>query len=365
MLPLARIKDTPEDFVVEEVPAYDPCGEGEHLYVRFEKRDLTTDDAVRAIAKGLGASPRDAGTAGMKDKRAVTTQTMSILLPKGRDRAPEEALALDLPGIKVLAAARHGNKLKPGHLRGNRFDIVVRGIAAQDMGKVLEALLKAGREGVPNAYGAQRFGRDGDNVERALGWIRGEALAPRDERIRRLHWSAVQSAVFNGVLEARLADGTWRVPLLGDILKKREGALFDCTDPDTDGPRAERFEVSPTGPMVGVKMRAPRGEPLALEERVAKEVLGEGFDLEAVRSLGEGTRRSLRVEIDDLAAEPLPSEPGTEAGPADGGAVRVRFVLPKGAYATTVLSSAVRIEPDGDRDAGQVSRGAAQGSENE
>ena len=112
------LKRTPEDFVVEEIPAYAPCGQGDHLYVTFRKTGLTTDEAVRQIAQRLGVSPRDAGVAGIKDKVAVTTQTVSFLAPASIAPPAPGGLA---PGLVVLAAARHGNKLKPGHLAGNRF----------------------------------------------------------------------------------------------------------------------------------------------------------------------------------------------------------------------------------------------------
>src|SRR5436305_7026149 len=114
--PRVRIKDRPEDFVVEELPAYEPSGEGEHLFVRFTKTDRTTMDALRALSRALGAEPREAGFAGMKDKRGVTTQTVSIHPPRGTSAAElaERARGLAVDGVVVLGAVPHGNKLKPG-----------------------------------------------------------------------------------------------------------------------------------------------------------------------------------------------------------------------------------------------------------
>jgi len=343
--PHARIKSTPEDFVVEEVPLYEPSGEGSHVYVRFTKRDLTTEQAVSRIARALGAEPREAGIAGMKDKVAVTTQTVSFLSPTGTspDVVEERARALgdSLEGIQVHEARRHTNKLKPGHLAENRFTIVVRGLPPGSREGVVAALEEVGKRGLPNAFGAQRFGREGDNAERARAWIMGEGPAPRDPRLRRLHWSSLQSAVFNAVLGARIQEGTWHLPIEGDLVKRRpSGGLFICTDVQADRARAEQGEVTPTGPMVGVKMRSPEGAALALERAICEQILGKTFDLERTKKLGEGTRRALRLWVGDLRVEAVTPRPEEEQ--AEG--LRVYFVLPKGAYATTVLEAAIRLE---------------------
>src|SRR5689334_280885 len=126
--PRAVIRRTPEDFVVREIPAYEPSGEGDHLFITFSKRDLTTPEAVRRICTALGVDARAAGFAGMKDRRAVTTQTMSILYARGR--ALEEAERLELEGIRIGQVRRHPHKLKPGHLKGNEFEIVLRDLPA-------------------------------------------------------------------------------------------------------------------------------------------------------------------------------------------------------------------------------------------
>ncbi len=352
------LKATPQDFVVEEVPAYEPSGAGEHVFVRFTKTDRTTLDAVRAIARALGCDPRAAGFAGMKDKRAVTTQTLSLHAPRGEKAASlaERALALSLDGIAVHQATPHGNKLKPGHLAGNRFTIAVRDVPAAERGAVESKLVALGRDGMPNAFGAQRFGARGDNAERALAWLRGEERPdawPRDPRVQRLLWSSLQSAVFNAVLEERRRDGTWATPLEGDLLKLRDsGGLFVCSDVQIDRERAVTGEVSPTGPVIGARMRAPEGAPGALERRIADGILGEGVSLERTRALGEGTRRALRVWVRDLRWR------FEERDDAVGNAtvcLRVEFMLPKGAYATTALATVVdlhleeaRAEPSDD-----------------
>jgi tRNA pseudouridine13 synthase len=345
-LPRGIIKSTPEDFIVEELPLYAPSGEGDHLYLRFTKRNLPTDAAVRMIARALGVDARDVGVAGMKDKVGITTQTISV--PLGRDPAALEARvsALALEGITIHEARRHTNKLRTGHLAGNRFTIVVRGLDEARIGEVMAVLDRVGREGAPNAYGSQRFGRERDNAERARAWLRGEWSGPRDGRQKRFLFSALQSAIFNDVLRRRVDDGTWLTPLEGDVLQKEDsGGLFLCADVQADRDRAARGEVSPTGPMVGIKMRAPTGAPLALETEVTTAWLGEGFDLASVRQLGEGTRRPLRTLVHELRVE---IDRGSREEPSDpreqGPSVRVYFVLPKGAYATTVLATAIETD---------------------
>jgi tRNA pseudouridine13 synthase len=370
-LPHGRIKARPEDFVVEEIPAYAPSGTGEHVHIRFTKTDRTTLDAVHAIARALGCDPREAGFAGMKDKRAVATQTVSVHAPRGTKATDiaERALSLDLQGIAVNGAVPHGNKLKPGHLVGNRFAIVVRDVPSGRLSEVSGALDRVAVEGVPNAFGAQRFGASGDNAARALAWLRGDERGPRDRKILRLLWSSLQSAVFNAVLDARVRDGTWATALEGDLLKLRaSGGLFVCSDVQTDRQRALAGDVSPTGPIVGVHMRAAGGAPAELERRVADEILGPNVDLSRARALGEGSRRALRTWVDGLRCEYLGAE-GVDRTPAETqtqarehpdairrelgngtACVRVLFVLPKGTYATTVLATAVAIDETRNQD---------------
>ncbi|HSY23943.1 MAG TPA: tRNA pseudouridine(13) synthase TruD [Polyangiaceae bacterium] len=339
-MPPGRIKDAPEDFVVEEIPAYAPSGAGEHVFIRLTKRDRTTPDAVRDVARALGCDPREAGYAGMKDKRAVTTQTISLHAPRGTkpDDLAAQALSVAVPGVTIHEAAPHGNKLKPGHLLGNRFTIAVRGVPRERAAEVTASLDRVAREGVPNAFGEQRFGAAGDNADRALAWLRGQDRGPRDKTLLRLLWSSLQSAIFNAVLDARVKDGTWTTPLAGDLLKLRtSGGLFVCSDVQTDRERAMTGEVSPTGPIVGVSMRTAEGAPAELEKRVTDSILGEGIDLTKTRALGEGSRRSLRLWIEGLRV--IPDEPNESGNRTS--CLRVHFVLPKGAYATTVLASAI------------------------
>ena len=332
-LPRAVIRTTPADFVVEEIPAYEPSGVGEHLFVKFRKTGLTTLDAVRDLARALGVAPRDAGYAGMKDRHAVTTQWASFPFARGREEG--EAVALQLRGIEILDARRHGNKLKTGHLRGNRFRLELRALEAAEASSVAEALTRLSLHGVPNAFGAQRFGRGGANVARALGWMRGEWPGPRDPRKRRLEFSAVQAEVFNRVLAARVADHSFARLEPGDIARRGElGGVVRV--PLEDASELARLaaddELCPTGPLPGAKMPWAEGRIGELERAVAHEVAADPTLFEAHPKLGEGTRRPLRLWVRAL-----------ECSVHDDG-LSVAFVLPKGGYATTVLAHACTVE---------------------
>ncbi|MBK8940093.1 MAG: tRNA pseudouridine(13) synthase TruD [Polyangiaceae bacterium] len=339
-LPAVSFKERPEDFVVDEVPAYEPSGEGDHLYVTFRKTSLTTDEAVRRLARALGVDARDAGVAGMKDKHAVTSQTVSFLVPRSVDH--EAALrALEGDGLEVMGARRHGNKLKPGHLKMNRFRIVLRGVSDPALrAQIGRGLEDAKARGVPNAYGSQRFGADADNEARALAFVRGERPPPKDKRKLRFLFSALQSALFNRVLERRVADGSWADVLPGDLAKKHDtGGLFLVA---AEGPeledaraRARASAISATGPMFGSSMRRPEGAPAALEAAVLAEAGLDADTLERFRHAGEGTRRALRLLAEELAWSDGPD-----------GALVVELALGKGGYATTFLGSVCRlVEP--------------------
>jgi tRNA pseudouridine13 synthase len=276
----------------------------------------------------------------MKDRHAITTQTASFPVPMARDPAPLLARA-SIPGVEILSATRHENKLKPGHLIGNRFRVVLRGLDDRGLEEVRERLAEIAKIGVPNAFGPQRFGRDGDNPGRALAWIRGETRGPRDRREQRLIFSALQSLMFNQVLALRERDGTWSTVLPGDLAKKHDtGGLFLVP---SEGPELEDAKeralaggISPTGPMFGARMRWPEGAPRELERGVLEATLPDPGRLDAHRHLGEGTRRPLRLMVSELTTEVLER---TQSGHN----CAVYFVLPKGGYATTVLARACHL----------------------
>ena len=313
------LRATADDFFVDEIPAYAATGQGEHVFAHIEKRGLTTPAAVTAIARALGVRDRDIGVAGMKDRHAVTRQWLS--LPPPTD--PERVRALALPDITVLEATRHPHKLRTGHVRANRFRLVVKD--ATDAGAaraILDALARA--PGAPNYYGEQRFGRDGDNAARGREILQAGGRGKMD----RFMISALQSELFNAWLAARLTDGLYDRAIAGDVLHKRGGGLFDCTDPATDTARLGVGEVAPTGPMFGDAMRRPAdgSEAAAREDAIlaAGGLTRESFH--PVRRIAEGTRRDAAIEVGEASVEP--------AGMAG---LVVCFTLPGGAYATSVM----------------------------
>ncbi|HTP66430.1 MAG TPA: tRNA pseudouridine(13) synthase TruD [Geobacteraceae bacterium] len=376
------IKETEEDFLVEEIPLYSPEGAGEHSFTLIEKRGITTLEAIRRMALALAIPEREIGYAGMKDAKGITRQTVSV--PR---TAPERLLALDLPGIKVLAAVRHRNKLKIGHLSGNRFSIRIRGVSADAPGLAAEVLALLERRGVPNFFGPQRYGSQGNshligrsmlrqNYHEAVNALMGEPSQIRDERwqaaiaaylrgdyaaslsffpgycrterevLRRLakrpeawekafhavhprlkvlYLSAFQSFLFDKILNDRLA--ALDQVMYGDLAWKHDnGACFMVEDADREAERAQRFEISPSGPLFGCKMKLPAGQPLAMENSLldTEELSLSDFDLPGGLRL-EGERRPLRVPLGSPELCP------------EGSALLVKFSLPKGAYATSLL----------------------------
>jgi tRNA pseudouridine13 synthase len=326
------VKASPEDFRVDELPSYLPGGSGEHLYLQVEKRGRTTRDVVRELARALGVQERDAGVAGLKDRQAVTTQWLSFAVPRDPDPA-----SLAGEGFRVLQASRHGNKLRTGHSRGNRFSIAVRG---GDLERARAAAAALAARGFPNFFGAQRFGAAGENAAVGRALLRGELADPavrraaRDRFLRRLSISAWQSLLFNRWLAARIQDGLFASALQGDVMKKLEsGGVFTCEDPVADGPRVERFEISPAGPMFGHRLR-PAAGPAG--EREARLLAEDGTTLEMLARGGgeaEGTRRPGRLPV-RVETEPL------EVG------YRATFELPRGSYATVVMGELVKEEAE-------------------
>lgn len=321
------LKERPEDFCVDEIPAYAPSGAGEHLYVRFEKTGLDTKEAVRRIARALGVEPRDAGFAGLKDRHAITTQWASF--HRG-DRARLDGASID--GVRVIAAELHENKLRTGHLRGNRFRVRLRGASSAELPLARERLERLASHGVPNFFGEQRFGRDRDNAARARAWIVEGGRPPREPFERKLLVSAWQADLFNQICSERVRDGSWCSVIDGDLCKKQEtGGMFVSADLEVDRERAERFEISATGPMFGASMRWPEREALRREEEtLARAGITDRALLSRFAKAGEGTRRPYRVELGSPEIE------------ADADGLVLAFDLPSGAYATVALREITR-----------------------
>ncbi len=381
------IKERTEDFVVEELPLYSPSGDGPHTFFEIRKEGISTFQAVRTLAGALGVPPKRVSYAGLKDAQAITCQVLSV-----EGVPPEAVMALELPRIRVLWAERHRNRLKIGHLQGNRFTIRIRNVdeSALPAGQaILDVLL---RRGVPNRYGPQRFGQRGDSaglgkavVQRdATGFIQSflggahhneservqaaraqfdagnwaeavhlfpgnmaderqalqtlirvhgdhrRAYAAVPKRLKMFLLSAYQSALFNRVLDARLE--TLDQVYTGDLAMKHPGhSVFRVEDEQAEQSRATRFEISPTGPLYGFKMMQASGQQGQLEAEI---LATEGLVLEDFR-VGDGIkvrgqRRALRFPVHDPQ---LWYDDGVVFG----------FWLPRGCYATAVLAEIMKV----------------------
>jgi tRNA pseudouridine13 synthase len=371
--PLAgRLKSLPHDFVVEEIPAYLPAGEGHHLFLWLEKVDISAEQLLRHLARTLHIASTDIGLAGLKDRRAVTRQWVSV--PAACvDRLP----AVETDQIHVLEIHRHSHKLRTGHLRGNRFRILLRDAACRDLspdpvhstaptsapawfgspggpeqhpppdpvgatargGAACSAALRQAQalaavicqRGFPNYFGEQRFGREGDTLQ--WGWdLLTQAKSPRDipysrrKFLLKLALSAVQAELFNRALAERLGDGLVDTVLAGDVMAVvASGGQFLAEDPAVEQPRCDRYETVITGPLFGPKMRQPRGEPGEREQRLLTHV---GLSPAAFAAFGHllaGTRRAYLVRPPELLVSAVPE------------GLRFEFTLPPGVYATTLL----------------------------
>jgi len=317
-----RIRKTLDHFQVEEVPAYLPSGRGEHLFLLVEKRGLTTRELVdRLIA--LGVPEAAIGVAGLKDKYAVTRQWLSLPAGYGSLLSQFE----EPQRIRILAAERHTNKLRTGHLRGNRFRIFVEGADAERARAVMQRLETAG---VPNYYGPQRFGLGGQNPEKGLSLIRRRKGRGRPW-LKRFLIGSVQSFLFNEYLAERLRRGLYDRLLRGDVAKKHAtGGEFLVEDPQRENPRAIRLEISATGPLFGKKYFEAQDEARALEDTILARYDLTREDFSARR----GARRPIRVPISEWRVEPA----------EDG--VWLVFFLPKGSYATSLLREVMKKNPE-------------------
>jgi tRNA pseudouridine13 synthase len=387
------IKNRNEDFFVQELPLYEPSGEGEHVYCEVEKSGVTTFEAIDRMAKAFNVSGRDIGYAGLKDARAVTRQLFSI-----PGVTEDQVMTRVLSGLRVLWAARHGNKLRLGHLAGNRFAIKVRGVTPTDVLKLEPVVAEIARRGMPNYFGEQRFGRRGDNDRLGAAYVRGDdagvlklllgtpiaklddgqthqarslfdkgdyeaamramprrhgmerrvlarfiktgnasaAVRVVDERIRRLWVSALQSKMFNEVVARRI--GSLDRLMDGDLAWKHDrGAVFKVESAAVEQPRCDAFEISPSGPLVGYRMTEAAGEPAIIE---AAAFAAEGLKPDDFRRTGQlkvkGARRPLRVKPTDVNLE----AGGDQFGPY----ITVAFSLPAGSFATVMMRELTRTE---------------------
>jgi tRNA pseudouridine13 synthase len=313
--------------VVEEELGYQASGEGEHVFLTVRKRGRNTQEVARAIAKLSGVPQMAVGYAGLKDRHAVATQHFTVQLP-GRE-APEWA-SLEDDSLQILSAERHHRKIRRGGLRGNRFVIRVDS-ARGDRGLVEQRLRRIERAGVPNYFGSQRFGRDGQNLVRVAEFFAGRGHRPgRDQR--GLLLSAARAQLFNRVLQARVEDGIWDRAVDGDVMAlsgSQRQFMYDTADA-TIASRLAELDIHPTGPLCGRRSRAL--ETVLTARSIEEQALSDWLDwISGLQRFGlDADRRALRLAVPDMHWHWTHE------------VFEISFRLVAGAYATAVLREIVR-----------------------
>ena len=322
----AVIRSCPEDFMVTEQLGFEPSGEGEHVFLYVQKRNLNSADLQQRIADLAGVPPRDIGLSGLKDRNAVTRQWFSVGMA-GRTEPDWQALQ-SAGDVQVLAVQRHLRKLRRGVHKANRFTLVLRELRGDRV--ALEQRLQLLRdEGVPNYFGEQRFGRQGSTLEQARRWLSSGRKITRNKR--GLYLSALRSYLFNRLLAERVEAGSWNTVLNGDVcMLQGTRSLFTCEQLDDDiRARAASGDIHPGLPLWG------RGtSPAGLERaRQQTESLKEDLDIcEFLESAGlELSWRPARMLADDFCWQFC-----------DDGNLQLDFSLGAGSYATALLAGLVR-----------------------
>lgn len=342
------LRATPEDFIVEEVPLYLPSGQGDHWYLLVKKRGMSTYEVLRRMQRAYTTwkiGEVDLGIAGQKDAFGVTQQWISI--PKRVDEAHLRDIEThetneygDVKSVEIVEIKRHNNKLRLGHLVGNRFTVFLTPIkpdvTALMIAQTLEKRLPLVVDGFANYFGPQRFGFDGNRVGSTL--VEASAFLSRFRPARskkeQFLLSSTQSWLFNRWLRERRLENLWQKSLLGDVMIKRiNGAPFVCTDSVLDDERLLRGDITVGGPLWGTQMRSASDTALTWESECASRA---GADLTVWGShpaFAVGDRRAACAWAQEITQEVVAADPTQQKSAA----VRVSFILPKGSYATVFL----------------------------
>jgi tRNA pseudouridine13 synthase len=319
-----KIKAKPEDFIVEEIPAYEPSGTGEHLFIHLTKTGITTKEVQKVLARIFNTKRRDVEFAGIKDKHAIASQYFSVWLQANQNPELAYNLEEELP-VTINSFKFHERKLKKGHLRGNQFNIKILNPEVnldEAITRVTEIKEKASQQGIPNFYGDQRFGIEGDNPQQGLEILKGERKV-QNKWLRQFLLASFQSYLFNYYMVKRIKTGLFSELMTGDIAKKYDtGGIFIVEEQETEQKRFDNKEICFTGPMFGKKMTQAKGEAFDFENSILEE--NEVTPEELKKAKLTGTRRAGII---------LPS---IEAVKEEDG-IRVKFQLPKGSFATIVL----------------------------
>ncbi len=322
-----RLRVTPEDFQVFEIPVCEPDGAGEHVWLHVRKRGANTDWVARQLARHAGVPPKDVSYAGRKDRHAVTEQWFSVRVPI---RTEVDWSGLGDDEFQILRAERHSRKLRRGALNGNRFVLRIRDCEC-DPAVLEDRLQRIAARGFPNYFGPQRFGRDGGNIAAAGRMFEGQGRRPPRNQ-RSLYLSAARSLLFNQVLARRVADASWDQVLPGEVLNlDGRRACFNAEpDDQTLAARCLAGEIHPTGPLWGRGRSQVRDDCANLEEAVLADdaIFREGLEKAGM----EQERRALRVN--GLALQ----------WQLDGNVLQLEFQLPSGSFATSLLRECLSCE---------------------
>ncbi|MDH5659858.1 MAG: tRNA pseudouridine(13) synthase TruD [Gammaproteobacteria bacterium] len=319
------IRTYPEDFKVDEKFAFNPTGEGEHALLHIKKINTNTDWLTRQIAQVSGLRKVDISYAGLKDRNAVTTQWFSVWLPGKPD--PDWS-QLNSENVEVLTTCRHNRKLRRGSLSGNQFTLIVRDVEG-DASSLEQRMKVIKQDGVPNYFGEQRFGIDGQNLKKAEIMFGGKR--EKDRFKRSIYLSAARSAMFNDVLSQRVAMNKWADGIPGDVmLLDNSHSYFLATDIDeTIIQRLKEHDIHPSGPLWGRGNLLTKGLVEELESILSSKY--ELFDIGLKNARLDQDRRSLRLSVKNL--EWNYDEKNK--------LIHLSFFLPAGGYATSVLREIV------------------------
>lgn len=312
-------RSQPADFIVDEQMDVTLSGTGEHLWLQVRKTGSNTDWVAIQLANIAGIPAREVGYAGLKDRHAVTTQWFSLQLP---GKADPDFSALP-PEIEILQQCRHDRKLRRGTLSGNRFCLTLRECSG-DFTQAETLCQQIVHDGIPNYYGTQRFGNDGNNLERAQRWFSGE-LRPKSRNQHSMYLSAARSWIFNHILAQRVTDGTWNQRLPGDVFMLEGSHAWFADDNDAGlQTRLEALDIHPTGALWGKGELDSQQEAKALEQQIAEQfpLFCAGLEKQGLNQ----ERRALRIKVGEIDCEVL-----------DAQTLRLSFSLPAGAYATVLL----------------------------
>ena len=335
MMDLAYLQKTPPkqtallkaeyaDFMVKEQLGYDMSGDGEFVVVKVRKTDCNTLFVGEQLAKFAGISARNMSYAGLKDRKAVTEQWFSLQMP---GQPTPDFSQFSLEGVEILEVTRHQRKIRIGSLQGNHFEILLRNAEETDELKVrLDFLAK---NGFPNYFTEQRFGRDGNNLTQALRWASGE-IKVKDRHKRSFYLSAARSEIFNLIVSKRMELNLAQYILVGDVLQLNGSHSWFVVDESEDlaqlQQRLAQQDVLLTAPLIGE------------EEKSAVDFEHEIFaQHQALFAL-------MRQERMKTARRPILMQPQHFQWQFEPNGLRLQFALPAGSYATALIRELVNVK---------------------